>query len=177
MNLRPRRYFNAWVWLALSGTLLVLDQLSQRWVMHHFSLYERQRLLSVLDITLWGSGSHFLLQQLGLRPDLSLLSLALSFAIVGGGILWWMKDLDARSDARLACALAMILGGAAGNLFDRLRMGQVVDIVLAHVNSHYAPPLTWQIWRSQRGRRCSSWMPAVNAKAISPQAPSAHVWQ
>ena len=53
---------------------------------------------------------------------------------------------DARGDRRidrgakvLASAVALILGGAFGNVIDRLRLGQVVDFVHVHWGVHYFP--------------------------------------
>jgi signal peptidase II len=39
----------------------------------------------------------------------------------------------------LACAVALILGGALGNVIDRLRLGHVIDFIYAHWNQHYFP--------------------------------------
>jgi signal peptidase II len=39
----------------------------------------------------------------------------------------------------LASGVALVLGGAVGNLIDRLRLGHVVDFVNAHWGVHYFP--------------------------------------
>jgi signal peptidase II len=44
-----------------------------------------------------------------------------------------------RTQKLLASALALILGGAIGNLIDRLRFGHVVDFLSFHWNQHYFP--------------------------------------
>ena len=47
--------------------------------------------------------------------------------------------LKARSQWLLACSLALILGGALGNVIDRLRLGHVIDFIHVHWNDAYFP--------------------------------------
>jgi signal peptidase II len=51
----------------------------------------------------------------------------------------WMRRLRAGTQGLLACGLALIVGGALGNLIDRLLHGRVVDFILAHWGSHLFP--------------------------------------
>jgi len=39
----------------------------------------------------------------------------------------------------LAAALALVLGGAAGNLWDRVSLGHVVDFIQLHAAGYYWP--------------------------------------
>jgi signal peptidase II len=55
--------------------------------------------------------------------------------IVLAGMLW----KSARGDRRTTVALALILGGAAGNVFDRIRWGTVTDFLLFYVGTHQWP--------------------------------------
>jgi signal peptidase II len=48
------------------------------------------------------------------------------------GLLYWLRRINGRTQKLLALSLALILGGALGNLLDRLLGGQVVDFILAH---------------------------------------------
>jgi len=50
----------------------------------------------------------------------------------------WLRQA-ARSQAMLAAGLALVLGGAVGNLADRLRLGYVVDFVSVHYRDWYFP--------------------------------------
>jgi len=51
----------------------------------------------------------------------------------------WLKRLG-RNETWLAVALALVLGGAIGNLYDRVVLGHVVDFILVHwQNRHYFP--------------------------------------
>jgi len=145
-NLRPgdtrvsdgRREASGWVWLPLSLAVIVLDQLSKAWIVQHFELYERKRLLSVLDITLMynpGAAFSFLSDASGWQRWV-FVALALA---VGAGIVTWMGRLKSRAQGLLACSLALILAGAVGNVIDRLRIGHVVDFIHAHWNDAYFP--------------------------------------
>lgn len=59
--------------------------------------------------------------------------IVVALAIVGG-ILWFLARAP-RGDRLMVVALMLVLGGAAGNLVDRLRLGQVVDFIDFHVGS------------------------------------------
>src|SRR5262249_4020051 len=59
------------------------------------------------------------------------LSTAISIAIV--------VVLRRRQPAWISTALALVLGGALGNLWDRLTLGQVVDFVQLHAAGYYWP--------------------------------------
>lgn len=58
--------------------------------------------------------------------------------VVGVGIAIWMARLKREQNLLLA-SLALVLGGAIGNLIDRVRYGYVVDFIAAHWGDHYFP--------------------------------------
>jgi signal peptidase II len=129
---------SGWLWLPLTAAMIIADQLSKLWILHHFNPYERLRLLPVLDITLAynpGAAFSFLADGSGWQRWLFT---GLAF-IVGLGIVIWMKRLKGRSQWMLSCSLALILAGAIGNVIDRLRIGHVVDFVVAHWDNHEFP--------------------------------------
>ena len=57
---------------------------------------------------------------------------------VACGVVWWLARMD-RSDRWEAYALIFILGGAAGNLIDRLRLGYVVDFIQVYYRQYSFP--------------------------------------
>ncbi len=59
--------------------------------------------------------------------------------LVSAVLLVWLKRLKARSQGLLACALSLILAGALGNVIDRLRLGHVIDFILAYWDEHTFP--------------------------------------
>ena len=129
---------SGWRWLPLALLVIVLDQLVKAWVVHHFHLFERVHVLPVLDIILTyntGAAFSFLADAAGWQRWLFVV-LALTVSVV---LIAWMRRLRAVSQGLLACGLALIVGGALGNLIDRLRHGRVVDFVHAHWGERYFP--------------------------------------
>jgi signal peptidase II len=126
---RRRRY--TWLGLAVAIAVLAADQASKYWILYVLRLPElRQvRLLPVLDLAMvWNRGVTFgLLNGLGAWSSAVLAALALCVVAALG---WWMH----RAESRLtAIALGAIAGGAVGNVIDRVRFGEVVDFIRAHV--------------------------------------------
>jgi signal peptidase II len=113
------------LWLA--GAVLALDQLTKAWVSASFSIYERMNVLPFLDITRIhnrGAAFSFLSSASGWqRWFFAALALAVSVLIVA-----WLRRLPA-GQSRLAASLALVLGGAVGNLWDRLQHGYVIDFI------------------------------------------------
>jgi signal peptidase II len=129
---------SGWRWLPLTLLVIVLDQLVKAWVVQHLHLFERVRLLPLLDIILTyntGAAFSFLADAAGWQRWLFVV-LALGVSVL---LIAWMRRLRASSQGLLACGLALIVGGALGNLIDRLLHGRVVDFVHAHWGEHYFP--------------------------------------
>ncbi|HEY1492700.1 MAG TPA: signal peptidase II [Steroidobacteraceae bacterium] len=137
-NLGPvSRSRSGWRWLWLSAAVIVADQLTKSWIVHHFGLYERLRVLPVLDIILTyntGAAFSFLSDAAGWQRWV-FVALALGISML---LISWLHRL--RGGQRLlACGLALIVGGALGNMIDRLLHGRVVDFILAHWGAHLFP--------------------------------------
>jgi signal peptidase II len=129
---------SGWRWLPLSAGVIVADQAAKAWIVHHFALLDRVHVLPVLDIILTynrGAAFSFLSDASGWQRWLFvILALGVSTALI-----IWMGRLRARVHALLACGLALIVGGALGNMIDRLVGGRVVDFIHAHWGRHYFP--------------------------------------
>jgi signal peptidase II len=129
---------SGWRWLPLSAAIIVADHLVKTWIVYHLSPLERIHVLSVLDIILTyntGAAFSFLSDAAGWQRWLFvLLALGVSVALIA-----WMRRLDARVQALLACGLALIVGGALGNMIDRLTLGRVVDFIHVHWGRAYFP--------------------------------------
>lgn len=124
-------------WLKLTALVLVIDQLS-KWLMSSWlDLHQTVAVMPYFNLTLahnYGAAFSFLASAGGWqRWFFTLLALVVSVALI-----IWMKKL--KSHARLeAAALALILGGALGNLIDRVLFGYVVDFLDVYVGSYHWP--------------------------------------
>ena len=118
-------------WLPVTLLVILLDQIVKLWIVEHLALYRTVRLLPVLDVTLTynqGAAFSFLAEASGWQKWL-FAGLAVA---VAAGITLWLKRLNARTQRLLCLSLTLIMGGALGNMIDRLRIGHVVDFILAH---------------------------------------------
>lgn len=115
-------------WLWLSVAVIALDQASKQVILSTFHPGEEKVLLPVLSLILAfnpGAAFSFLAGATGWQRWL--------FAAVALAACALMLWLLRRGGSRLLCAgLALIIGGAVGNLWDRLAIGRVVDLVLVH---------------------------------------------
>jgi signal peptidase II len=118
-----------WLWLSLG--VIVADQITKAIVVARFQLFERIDVLPILEFTrLHNYGAAFsLLHDAGGWQHYFFVTLAL---LVSAGIVWWLSRLRFRAGAMLASGLALILGGALGNVIDRLVHGHVVDFIHFH---------------------------------------------
>lgn len=124
------------LWLSL--VIMVTDQVSKYWIVKHYVLFEPHPVLPVLDITRLhnpGAAFSFLAGAGGWqRWFFTALALAVSIALVQ-----WLRSLDGRQQKLLTTGLALVLGGAVGNVIDRVRFGYVVDFIHAHWEGAYFP--------------------------------------
>lgn len=125
-------------WLLLSVLVILADQVSKAYIAGHYLEFEFTRLLPVLDITCMhnvGAAFSFLASASGWQRWL-FIGLA---AVVSIGIIVWLLKLPRGSHALLAAGLALVLGGALGNLIDRVRLGYVIDFIHFHWERAYFP--------------------------------------
>ncbi len=123
-------------WLGLSALVIVLDQISKMWITSHFVYGENLFILSVFDLVLahnTGAAFSFLSGAGGMQRWL--------FSIVAIVASVWIVRLLQKFSAQtlFALALSLILGGALGNLIDRIAYGYVVDFLSFHWDKHYFP--------------------------------------
>jgi signal peptidase II len=127
------------IWLPLGVGVIALDQLVKWLVVTHMRPFVPVPLLPpVLDLTLMyntGAAFSFLSDASGWQRWL-FVALAIGVSL---GIAIWLGRLKGRSQGLLAASLALIFGGALGNVIDRLRIGHVVDFIHAHFNDHHFP--------------------------------------
>lgn len=130
---------NALRWLRLSAVVIVLDQVSKFWALDALQPAGMPHpvIPGFLNWTLafnTGAAFSFLADSAGWqRWFFILLAVVISSVLVV-----WLKR-TARSDWRTALPLGLIVGGALGNLIDRLHAAQVTDFIQVYYRDWYYP--------------------------------------
>jgi len=125
-------------WLLVSAVIVLADQISKSYIAQRFGEFEHISVLPVLDITRMhnvGAAFSFLASASGWQRYL-FIGLAV---VVSIGIIIWLLRLKSGAHGLLAGGLAMVLGGALGNLIDRIRLGHVIDFIHFHWDRAYFP--------------------------------------
>lgn len=128
---------SAWPWLIVSVLIIFLDQATKYLAQTHLIPYESFPVFSWLNFTLsFNPGAAFsFLNGAGLWKLFFLAGLAIIVSVIF--IVWLLKT--SRSHIFLALSLSLIIGGAIGNLIDRLRYNYVVDFIDFHIKTwHFA---------------------------------------
>jgi signal peptidase II len=124
-------------WFALAATILLLDQLTKLWIMAEFSLGQSLYVNGIFNLVRAhneGAAFSFLSDAGGWQRWL----FTVISAVVSLIIAVWLTRLP-RQRVLEALALSLILGGALGNLYDRMTLGYVVDFLDFHWgNWHFA---------------------------------------
>lgn len=124
-------------WLWLSGLVIVLDRITKELATGILTLHEPVPVFPSLNMTLMhnrGAAFSFLSDQPGWqRWFFTLVALGVSAALVA-----WLRRLDG-AQRWLAVALALVLGGALGNVWDRVTLGFVVDFIDVYYGKWHWP--------------------------------------
>jgi signal peptidase II len=125
------------LWLLLALLLVLADQWTKGLAVAGLVEGRPQVLLPVLNLSLhYNSGAAFsFLEDAGGWQRWAFSAVALGISVV---LCVWLSRLR-REEWLLACSLSFILGGAVGNLWDRVRLGQVVDFISVHYGGWYFP--------------------------------------
>lgn len=123
-------------WLAIAAVVVAIDQVSKYWI-HQTLTYGRAiEVLPFLNLVLVynpGAAFSFLSDQSGWQK-----SFFISVALVAS--VWVVYLLSRHSERRLfSLALALILGGAVGNVIDRAIFGAVIDFIDVHAAGYHWP--------------------------------------
>ena len=130
----PARNIRPWLWLA--AIIVLLDQVS-KWVV--LGVMRPGEVRYVAPFWNWvltfnrGAAFSFLADAGGWQRWF--------FTVMALGVSGWIVVLLRRhcNEFRLALALTLVLGGALGNVIDRIRFGVVVDFIQWHVAGYYWP--------------------------------------
>jgi signal peptidase II len=125
-----------WLWLSLA--VVVADQVSKAMIVASFELYDRVQLLPVFGITrLHNTGAAFsFLASAGGWQRWFFITIAV---VVTTLVCVWLRRMPRRGQGWLAASLALIVGGAIGNVIDRVFHGHVVDFLSFHWDRWFFP--------------------------------------
>ena len=123
-------------WLSISAIVVAFDLYSKHLIQQHFVFGDLHPVTSFFDLVRYhNEGSAFgFLNDAGGWQKWFFNGISIVASVV---IIYLLKK---HTDEKLFCAgLALVLGGAIGNLYDRITLGYVVDFLNFHLNNHYWP--------------------------------------
>ena len=123
-------------WLFISAIIVVADQLSKAWITARYQLFDSEAITSFFNLVLVmnsGAAFSFLAGAGGWQKWF--------FVVLAISVCTWLIFMlrQSTTERLLSSALALILGGAIGNLIDRLRFDAVVDFLDFHYAGHHFP--------------------------------------
>ena len=124
--------------LAVAAVAAALDQLSKYALLQHFHEVgcgrQQEPIAPFLDLVLTcNPGVSFGLFN---RTGVNSLVFSMAAALITLGLVFWLGRVRATF---LAVAIGLIIGGAIGNVVDRLRFGAVIDFLYFHAGAWYWP--------------------------------------
>ena len=128
--------FRAWPWFAGAAAIVAADQLTKAIILARLAPGERLEVTGFFNLVLaFNKGAAFslLAQAPGWQTPV-LVAIALAAAAILSALI--VRNLHKRL---LCTGLALVLGGALGNLVDRLRLGHVVDFIDLHAAGWHWP--------------------------------------
>lgn len=122
--------------IVTASVVVLLDQISKYFMLRY--LWDHGNFIEVFSffnlVNAWNTGVSF--SMFSGQGALGTLALCLVAAVIIGFLLWWLKDERSRVNQ---IALGLIIGGALGNVIDRLRVGAVFDFLDFHYGPHHWP--------------------------------------
>jgi signal peptidase II len=118
-------------WLGISLVIFILDQITKHAVTANFQLGDSKYILPFFNLVLahnTGAAFSFLANASGF----------IAVTVIITAVLLWMMRSN-RHNRLLCVALSLVIGGAFGNLYDRVLHGYVVDFVQWHAGGYYWP--------------------------------------
>jgi len=124
-------------WLGLAAVVIFLDIETKQWASENLTLYRPSHISSWLNLTLahnYGAAFSMLADAGGWqRWFFTVLA-----SIVTVVLLVWLFRLK-QDEWRTGLSLGLIIGGAVGNLIDRIELGYVVDFIDVYYKNHHWP--------------------------------------
>lgn len=116
--------------------VILVDQLSKYWILSH--VLENDYIIRLTPffniVKAWNTGASF--SMFSDKGALGAIVLCVVALAIVAALLWWLKGEKNRLSQ---LALGMIIGGAIGNVIDRVRIGAVFDFLDVYWGSHHWP--------------------------------------
>jgi signal peptidase II len=130
MSFQYKNVYLAW----LSLVVIALDQITKQLVVRHLDWYDVVPVVPHFNLVhMKNTGAAF--SMLSNAPPAFFVILGSAVSL---GILWWLRR-NPSGQTLLAAALSLVMGGALGNVIDRVTRGHVVDFIDFYVGSwHFA---------------------------------------
>jgi signal peptidase II len=134
---KSRVFLNLWPWLVLAAVIIALDQLTKQWILNHYRLGDSTVITSFFNLVRVhnpGAAFSFLAGASGWQREFFIAVAAVATVVI--------TYLLARHGQQklFSLSLAMILGGALGNVIDRFLHGYVVDFLDFHYKNQWHWP-------------------------------------
>ncbi|MEP7155314.1 MAG: signal peptidase II [Betaproteobacteria bacterium] len=123
-----------WLWISLF--VFVVDQITKQAITASFQYGESKTIFSWFNLVLahnTGAAFSFLAGASGWQREFFIVVTL----VISSALLWMLRNNA--GNRVLAVALALVIGGAAGNLYDRVLHGYVVDFVQWHAAGYFFP--------------------------------------
>ena len=125
--------------LLIALAVLLLDRFTKRLVAKEISLHDSitviKRVFYITHVENRGAAFGLFAESTSEWRTVLLIGFSV-VALIALIVMLWRSS---RLDRKTAIALALILGGAVGNVFDRVRWGSVTDFLLFYIGSHQWP--------------------------------------
>lgn len=130
MSFQARNVY--WLWLA--AAIILLDQVTKQLVIREIARFDSIEVLPYLNwVHMQNTGAAF--SMMSKMPPIFFILLGVGVSV---GILIWLRR-NPNGQHLVASGLSLILGGALGNVIDRVRLGHVTDFIDFHWNDwHFA---------------------------------------
>jgi signal peptidase II len=126
---------------AIAAAVFILDRLTKGLIKAHVNAFDTHHIIpgffNIVHAENPGVAFGFLADSTGIWRTIFLIGLSATVMIFIIAMLW--KPSRGPADHVVRTGLALVLGGAFGNLFDRIVNGTVTDFVEVYVGQHYFP--------------------------------------
>jgi len=127
----------SWLWFAIAAAVLLADQLTKLWIVENYTYGAGDSIttfFNLIHVRNFGAAFSFLDNEGGWQRW----GFSIFAAVISVVLIVWIARLSPQKKLE-GLALGLILGGALGNLYDRVTLGFVVDFVDFHWSGWHFP--------------------------------------